>query len=299
MSIQTATTGQLEDAQRIAIEQTRYTAEHNAPMMSLIEKMRLGKGEKSITVPKVGQMSATNLADGVDLASSEDIGMTSTSLTTGEVGLKVILTDKLVRQENEDAFRIVGRQMGDAVARKKDRDAIALFPALNGGVDLGSTSAGYEMEIGNVAVLVGFAKANKFPKPVQIVQHPWATFRAAQSVMGITAGSAGAVMNAGAVGLSNSLGESLLKDFFEFSLSGVPVYQDGNIDANSTGDGTGAVFSREAMVYVESVGFSTERERDASLRATELVVTCDYGVFELDDTYGAPFSCNVAAEAAT
>ena len=36
-------------------------------------------------------------------------------------------------RENEDAFRIVGKQMGDAVARKKDRDVIALFSALNGG----------------------------------------------------------------------------------------------------------------------------------------------------------------------
>lgn len=296
MSIQTVTTGQLEDAQRIAIEQTRYTMEHNAPMLGLIERMRLGKGEKSITVPKVGQMTAANLSDGVDLASSEDIGMTSTSLTTGEVGLKVILTDKLVRQENEDAFRIVGRQMGDAVARKKDRDALALFAALNSGTDLGL--AARDMEIGNVNVLIGFAKANKFPKPVSIVHHPWATFRASQSLFGL-AGSAGAggALGAGAVGLTSTLGESFLKDFFEFSVSGVPVYQDGNIDTDSDGDGVGAVFSREAMVYVESVGFNTERERDASLRATELVVTCDYGVFELDDTYGAPATFNTTAEA--
>jgi hypothetical protein len=265
-------------------------------MMGLIERMRLGKGEKSITVPKVGQMTAANLADGVDLASSEDIGMTSTSLTTGEVGLKVILTDKLVRQENEDAFRIVGRQMGDAVARKKDTDALGLFSALNGGTDLGATSR--DMEIGNVNVLVGFAKANKFPKPVSIVHHPWATFRAAQSMFGIAgAGTQGVGLGAGAVALTSSLGESFLKDFFEFSISGIPVYQDGNIATVNTADGIGAIFSREAMVYVESVGFNTERERDASLRATELVVTCDYGVFELDDTYGAPCMFNIGAEA--
>src|SRR4030042_507339 len=96
--IQKETTGQLEDAQRIAIEQARFTAEHNAPCLGLIEQFRLGKGEKSVVVPKVGQMTAQALADGVDLADSEDIGMTTTTLTASEVGLKVILTDKLVRQ---------------------------------------------------------------------------------------------------------------------------------------------------------------------------------------------------------
>ena len=87
----------MANAQRIAIEQTRYTAEHNAPCLGLIEKMSLGKGEKSVTVPKVGQMTAASLTDGIDLVDSQDIGMTTTSLTTGEVGLKVILTDKLVQ----------------------------------------------------------------------------------------------------------------------------------------------------------------------------------------------------------
>src|SRR3990167_2123629 len=295
MPIQTATTGQLANAQRIVIEQARFTAEHNAPMLGMMERMRLPKGAKSVTVPKVAQMTAAALADGVDLAGSEDIGMTTTSLTSGEIGLKVILTDKLIRQENEDAFRIVGRQMGDAVARKKDRDVIALFTALNGGTLLGS--AGLDLEVGNVATLVGFAKANKFPNPVSIVHHPWATFHIALSFLGFAGGGAGGVPGAGAVMSTTSEGESLLKNFYEFSISGVHVYQDGNIDADGSGDGVGAVFSREAMVYLESVGFNTEQQRDASLRGTEVVVTADYGVFELDDSYGAGVTAQVSAEA--
>ena len=38
---------------------------------------------------------------------------------------------------------------------------------------------------------------------------------------------------------------------------------------------------------LESVKEKTERQRDASMRATEVVITSDYGVFELDDTRGA------------
>ena len=48
---QTATTGNLENAQRTIIAAARYTEEHNAPALALIEKFTLGKGEMSGTVP--------------------------------------------------------------------------------------------------------------------------------------------------------------------------------------------------------------------------------------------------------
>ena len=288
MPLQTATTGNLADAQRIVVEQARYTAENNAPMLGLVEKFTLGKGEKSITVPKVGQMTASALTDGIDLTDTEDIGMTTVSLTTAEVGLKVILTDKLVRQENEDVFRIVGRQAGDAVARKKDTDLLALFSSLNGGVDLGS--AGKDMELGNLMVLIGTAKAGNYPKPVHVVHHPWATMHVAASTFGYTGSSAWGT-TAGAA-IASDIANDMLKNFFEFRIGDISIYQDGNITVDSADDGVGAIFSEAAMCYTESVGFNQETERDASLRATELVVTCDYGVFELDDSYGAKATFN-------
>ena len=40
------------------------------------------------------------------------------------------------------------------------------------------------------------------------------------------------------------------------------------------------------MGYITSAGQNVERQRDASLRATEMVMTEDYGMFELDDSKG-------------
>ena len=292
MPLQTATTGQLEDAQRIAIEETRFTAEHNAPMLQLIEKMRLAQGEKSITVPKVGQMTAANLTDGVDLTASEDIGMTTVSLTSGEVGLKVILTDKLVRQENEDVFRIVGRQMGDAMARKKDIDVLNLFSALGATLDGDIGAGGFNLEIQNVTAAIAYAKANKFPMPISFVHHPWAVFDISRSVS--TGATAGDVPNSIMPGFMTDL----LQDFYSgITLNRVPIFEDGNIAEDASGDGVGAIFSMHAMVHVEQLGFTTARERDESLRATEVIVLSDYGVFELDDTYGAPVTAVVSARA--
>ncbi len=279
MVIQAATTGQLEDAQRIAIAKARYTAEHNAPLLQLIEKFTLGQGEKSVTVPKVGQMTALDLTDGVDIGGNEDIGMTSTSLTTAEIGLKTVMTDKLVRQENESVFQIVGRQMGEAVARKKDNDIIALFTGFSG-TALGGSGVGFEL--GNVLQHIATARDAKFPAPVYIVQNPIVTMQLASSLWGYAQGGGGGAASA----LPTGLNSKLLADYFEFKVGQVAIFQDGNIAIDGSGDFTGCIFSREAMAHLESVAMNTEQQRDASLRATEFITTSDFGVFELDDNYG-------------
>ena len=74
---QTATTGNLENAQRIIIAASSYTEEHNAPALALIEQFSLPKGSKQVTVPKVGQMTMSDLVDGQDIIDEEDIGMTT------------------------------------------------------------------------------------------------------------------------------------------------------------------------------------------------------------------------------
>src|SRR3972149_7870372 len=112
MSIQTATTGQLENAQRIIIANTLYTEEHNRPTTNLLQQFSLGQGEKTLTVPKVAQMTAARLVDGVDLVNSEDIGMTTTDISPVEAGLTVIISDKLARQGNGTGVTVGGAHIG-------------------------------------------------------------------------------------------------------------------------------------------------------------------------------------------
>ncbi len=283
MAIQTATTGNLENAQNIMITTSRYTAEHNAPCIHLIERFTLPKGHKQITVPKVAQMTASALTDGVDIIDAKDIGMTTTDLTTAEVGLKVILTYKLINQENEDVFRMVGRQMGDAMARKKDEDIIALFSALNGGTTLGADNA--NLTLAMYSACVARATADKYPKPVFVVHHPNALADLAKSAMNLGT-PASTYRNSG--GLSEHAA-GVLKNFYSLMVNGVEAFHDGNINKiAATGSGYGAIFSKNSMAYIEGWGDKVEREQDISLRAWEVVITSDYGVFELDDGYGAP-----------
>jgi len=281
---QTATTGNLENASKIIIAAARYTEEHNAPAMALIESFSLPKGAKQVTVPKVGQMTVSDLTDGQDIVDEEEIGMTTVDLTAAEVGAKVILTDKLVREQQNNVFTIIGKQLGDAMARKKDTDVHALYGSLNGGTTLGGSAA---MSLANVAGAIAFAKANKFGSQIYILQHPNAVFDIAN-----------AAVTSSQYAIPHGWSEDLLGNFWSGirPLNGVPIFEDGNL-AVSSNNAVGVIAAKDALAVLKSVDTRTERQRDASLRATEVVITSDYGVFELDDAKGAPLTFDAQAPA--
>ena len=278
---QIATTGNLANAQRIILASARYTEEHNAPALALIEQFSLPKGSKQVTVPKVGQMSMSDLIDGQDIVDEEDIGMTTVDLTASEVGAKVILTDKLVRQAADNVFSMIGRQLGDGMARKKDTDVIALWPNLNGGTVLGAD--GREMNTANTHAVISNAKAGKFGNQLYLIHHP-------NAVATLSKQSATTADTAAAGGLTSGWSVDLLQNFYSGlrPINGVSIFEDGNIaKITSVDSGYGVIADKTAMAALTSVDTRTERQRDASLRATEVVMTADYGVFELDDTRGA------------
>ena len=281
----TATTGNLENAQRIIIATARYTEEHNAPAMNLIEQFTLPKGSKQVTVPKVGQMDMSDLQDGIDIIDEEDIGMPTVDLTAAEVGAKIIITDKLARQSAENVFSIIGRQLGDGMARKKDKDVLALYSGFS--TDIGA--AGRSMSLANVSATVAYAKGNKFGSQVYIVQHPFAVWDIANTA--VTASTTYPVP----AGWS----ADLLGNFFSGlrPMNGVPIFEDGNITIDASDDAIGVCADKSALAVLKSVDTRTERQRDASLRATEVIITADYGVFELDDSKGVALTLDAGTPA--
>jgi hypothetical protein len=282
---QAATTGNLENAQRIIISTARYTEEHNAPAMNLIEQFTLPKGSKQVTVPKVGQMTMSDLVDGQDIIDEEEIGMTTVDLTAAEVGAKIIITDKLARQSAQNVFSIIGRQLGDGMARKKDADVLALYSGFS--TDIGA--AGRSMSLANVSATVAYAKGNKFGSQVYIVQHPFAVWDIANTA--VTASTTYPV--------PNGWSQDLLGNFFSGlrPINGVPIFEDGNISIDSSDDAVGVCADKSALAVLKSVDTRTERQRDASMRATEVVITADYGVFELDNSKGVALTLDAATPA--
>ena len=284
---QTATTGNLENAQRIILAAARYTEEHNAPALALIEQFTLPKGAKQVTVPKVGQMSMSDLVDGQDIVDEEEIGMTTVDLTAAEVGAKIILTDKLVRQAADNVMSIVGRQLGEGMARKKDNDVTALYSGFS--TDIGAS--GRKMDIENVAVAVAVAKGSNYGSQVYINHHPFTIFDLAKEAAGTAA----------TYPMTPGWSQDLLGNFWSGirPIFGVPIFEDGNITRTTVAATVGVIADKSALAVLKSVDTRTERQRDASLRATELIMTSDYGVFELDDSRGAALTLDSTTPATT
>jgi hypothetical protein len=276
MAIQTATTAELDEAQRKVIAKTLFTEEYARPASNLVQQFTLGQGEKTLSVPKVGQMSAAKLIDGVDMVDSQDIGMVVNDFSPVEAGLKVIVTDKLARQLNESVFAMVGEQMGQAMATIVETDVIALYSSLNGGTVLGGD--GKSLTLNNLSACIAKAKANKYGDNLYIVHHPNAVFEVAKDFFGATAQRLDAP----------SFVDSVVKSFYTFSLNGVPIFNTGHVPKESAVDsGIGVIADRRALGMLTSQGLTSGREHDNSLRATELVVVKDYLAFELDDARGA------------
>ena len=282
---QTSTTGSLENASREMITTARYTEEHNAPCMELVEKFTLQKGSDTLIVPKVGQMTVGALVEGQDLVDEEEIGMSTVSVQASEVRAKINIPDKLLRENTQQVWQIVGRQLGEAMARKKDGDILSLFSALNGGTALGAAAADFSLV--NAASCIGVAKAEKYGSDLRIVHHPNAILKLNKDLTGSASGTIRPI--------PTGFSEDRLGPFWTgLRLSGVPFFEDGNIDTDANGDGYGAIFDKGAIGVLTSVAMNREKQRDASLRATEMVITSDYSAFEIDDSRGASLFYDIA-----
>ena len=270
----------------------RFTAEHNAPSYAAIQKERLMDGNKEKVMPKAGQFIFADLIDGQDMTEEQEIGMVNIVLTSGEVGAKIIITDKLRRQNGTTGiFTMIGRQAGEGFARKQDTDVQALYSGLNGGTAFGSASSTFTLSAFAGAIAASRGSTTEPFHPTYAIEHPNAVFNVTKSATAIGSGTS--------MRVNDAREERALKDFFKIRYDNVDLFESGNITIDSSGDATGVIAERGALVALESDGFASERERDASRRAWEINWVADYGVFELDDARGAPLLYDAAAPAST
>jgi hypothetical protein len=86
---------------------------------------------------------------------------------------------------------------------------------------------------------------------------------------------------------AGDLQNEAMRNGFVGSLAGIKVFETSNMsNTSTTGDYKGAVFHKDALALATMQGIKIETQRDASLRADEIVATAVYGVGELHDSYG-------------
>ena len=268
MAATTSTT--LDDLFANIIAQARFTAEEESLMMGLVTMYNIGdEAGKTIQVPKYPAITAADLTEGTDM-SSTTVSTSSVSITVGEVGAQVVLTDLAAMGAGNPAEEL-GTVLGNAIATKMDSDLIALFD----GFSTALGAAGQEITVADLFKAAATLRNNKAQGDIFAVVNPFQAYQLKANLTNTFANPNGG--DAQNTAMVNS---------YVGTIAGIDVYESANVTVDGNDDAKGAVFSREALAIAMKRDFQIEAQRDASLRAFELNATAIYGVGELDDTYG-------------
>ena len=264
------TSSTLDDLFANIIAAARFTAEEESLMMGLVTMYNIGdEAGKTIQVPKYPAVTAADLTEGTDMSSST-VSTSSVTITVGEVGAQVVLTDVAAMGAGNPAEELA-TVLGNSIATKIDTDLIALFD----GFSTALGGAGTEITVADIFKAAATLRNNKAQGDIFAVVHPFQAYQLKANLTNTFANPNGG--DAQNTAMVNS---------YVGTIAGVDIYESSNITVDGSDDAKGAVFSREALAIAMKRDFQIETQRDASLRAFERNATAVYGVGELDDTYG-------------
>lgn len=258
-----------------------YSATVMRPLMRSYDLS--GKPTDTAKFPRWPALTAASVAETADLANTQ-IATTSVTATVGEVGIMTTLTDALTEDDILAGVGDYGRQLGLALADKMDADSAALLSGFSNAT--GVTTGG--LTVATILSAIAALAARDVPGPYVGVLHPTQAFQL-QTEIATSQASIWSQGGDGRIGNASSYLGRLLN---------VEWYQSTNVPTNTRSTVAvydGAIFAaNQALVFVSKRDARSEMERDASARATEIVVTSRYAVAELVDSYGQTLYSNQA-----
>tara|TARA_R100000951_G_scaffold72448_1_gene61110 strand:+ start:141 stop:1004 length:864 start_codon:yes stop_codon:yes gene_type:complete len=281
MSAET-TSSTLSELYTEIVAEALFVASERSIMRPLVKNYAITGGGKSVEVPIYAAVSAAAVSEASDLSNTA-INPTSVTITASENGIMTTLTDLGRNAAPRNVAADIGKLFGEAIAKKIDTDLTALFGGFSNTVG-GNTTV---MSAGLIFNAVAKLRSTGVPSDnLACILHPNIAFDLKSGLSNTFANP-----NPGA-------GNEALRTGFAGQIAGVSVYETSNMaDASgnnpgTTGDYKGAVFHSDALGLAMMQDLKIETQRDASLRADEIVATAVYGVGELQDSYG----CEVEAD---
>lgn len=270
------TSSTLDDLLSPLVAEALFVANERSIMRGLVRNytMPINSG-KTIQVPIYPTVSAAGVNENTDLANTE-ISTSKADLTVAEVGIMTTLTDFARNVSESDVVRDLGKLFGEAIAKKIDTDLTALFDGFSTSVGAATDDAAGRMTADKIFEAVANLRANGVPSTdLACVLHPMVAYD-------LKAGLTNTFANP-----NPGVGNEALRSGYVGSIAGVPVYETSNLaNTGTAGDYKGGLFHRDALGLAMMQDLKIETQRDASLRATEIVATAVYGVGELHDSYG-------------
>ncbi len=262
------------------VAEALFVANEQSVMRNLVRNYTIAGGGKSVEVPIYGVVSASAVSEASDLSNTA-VNPTSKTITASEVGIMTTLTDLARNSASRNVGADIGRLFGEAIAKKVDTDLSALFT----GFSEGQGSAGGELTIDEMFKAVAKLRTANVPAPYYGVFHPKVMYQIKKQLTNTFVGSAGNMPD---------MGNEALRQGFVGTIAGVQIFESSNIAVDGSDDSIGAIFSQDALGMAMMQDLKVESQRDASLRADEIVATAVYGVSELHDSYGVKLTADSA-----
>ena len=267
-----STSSTLSELYTEIVAEALFVASEKSIMRPLVKNYAISGGGKSVEVPIYAAVSAAAVSEATDLSNTA-INPTSVTITASENGIMTTLTDLARNSAPRNVAADIGKLFGEAIAKKIDTDLTALFDGFSTAVGSGSTALTAALVFQSIA---NVRNAGVSMDGVSTVLHPMVAYDLKANLTNTFANANG-----------NDLANEALRNGFVGRLGGVPIYETTNIDNDGTaGDYKQGVFHRDALGLAMMQDLKIETQRDASLRADEIVATAVYGVGELNDTYG-------------
>ena len=273
MANETTTTTLTETIQAL-IKEAQVTTSPGVWLADYIANEDLPIGNGSMTFPRFDEEVMASIAEGTDGANTA-FDTTAVSITPGENLLMTTLTDLADRRSAMNAGAKIGGVMKTAYKKLQNFDIYALCDGFS--TALGTTNVDITLALirqGVATVRNGGAEGMLY-MPVT----PWVM----EDLLGLYTPSTSVT--------SDSLRQQANVEGVLPMIEGVvPILVDlpqgtGTGQASQADTKTG-IFSADALGIVREWDFKIETERDASIRGTELIATCSYGVGELNDAHG-------------
>ena len=270
-----STTVTLNDLYANIVQAALYTLSEQTVIRPLVRNYNMvGTPGLVAQIPKYAALSAVGVAEGTDLIGTASTFSTDVAtITAAEIGVGVELTDIAREGASEDIAAAIGRQMGDALAKKVDTDLAALFSGFSQVVGSGAA----ELTVDSFFQAAAILRNANAPGPYVAVIHPYQAYQIKKQLT-----NSGATMSHNL----SDVGNTALMDGFVGRLAGIDIFESTVVSGASAGAYEGAVMSADAIGYMLKRDMRIEEERNASKRATEFVGTMAFGVSELFDTYG-------------
>lgn len=222
------------------------------------------EGTLNVDFPKWPLLNASDLTEATDMSNTA-VNTASTLISADEAGIMITVTDMLLNSAGLGGLEPFAMELGKALANKIDRDILASASSLVSSV--GTSGAVFTED--NFLTALYLLESGNAKGPFVAVLHPYQVSNLRSAI----AASTGAVWGGPSTPASDlgSLG----------SLYGVDIIQSTNCaSVNVNVDRQGVMMplgNQSGLAYVLKTGAKTEFQRDASLRATEIVVTAVYG----------------------